>query len=204
MYWKVSCLPWSSLCSCFSSEVVEYSLPKLLDNLQISHEEVSLKQPSGENNLHYKLWTCPLSPVIFSWLTSVSCWAVTTVTRSLAWVLSELWAWSRSITLLRMWFCTLIDRYQKNSLQRLSGCSTSYETKRSNESDICFSLDPSSATFLEIQRGKEDFLGGTTDHSSWAHLDRAGWRGLGGVPLSSQGHQVCALLKPSAFFHIML
>lgn len=71
----------------------------------------------------------------FSLLISVFCWAVTTVTRYLVWVLRELWAWSRSTIVLRTWFWTSIQRYKRNTSKLLF--STAFTWKKDQMRPTC-------------------------------------------------------------------
>lgn len=64
---------------------------------------------------------------------------------------------------------------------------------------ICCPSDPSCTTSVEIQRSTKDIPGCTTNRSSRAHLDWAGRRSIGCLPLSHQTCSVCTFNCHSAF-----
>lgn len=95
-------------------EVIEYSLSKLLERLQINHQEVRftsdlLKITFLLTGRITRLSFFHFSPA--SLLTCVFCWAATTAKKYVGWVQRGLWNWSRSIALSRMWFCMSTGRY---------------------------------------------------------------------------------------------
>lgn len=94
-------------------EVIEYSLSKLLDRLQINHQEVRLTLDLlkityySQNESHVSFFRFFLT----SLLTCVFCWAATTATKWVGWAQGGLWNWYRSIARLRTWFCMSTGRY---------------------------------------------------------------------------------------------
>lgn len=174
------------------SDIIEYSLPKLLEKLQIDHNEVRLIiNHTTMLRKHCTQMSSQTCVIFFLQFIDLCILLGCDYCDKIAGLGPK-----RALTLIQKHRTieNVVLHVKRKVLNRhptlfLCLCAASQENCMIWwDTRICCPSDPSCATFVEVQRSTEDILGCTTNRSSRAYLDWAGRRSIGCLPL---WHQAC-------------